>query len=358
MSRLRLGPMLLPLLLGACGEATDEPIARSSAPIYGGEASGSDDDAVVWVTKPGGICSGLLVAKNLVLTALHCVSDYNDTAADFTCSASGELENGGNGQGEMGPEHPPELIEVGSIPEEGLARGQQIFSTHTVTVCINDLALVVLDRELDLPIHPIELSAPPRFDDTMTVIGYGQTDSPDSFGRQRRSGVPVLDIGVPPRTFTLGPGGCKGDSGGPAINERTGAVAGVYSAYIGDCGSDQVRNLYTSISSFDELILNAFEAAGATPWRSGEPEPTPGEGAGGAGNESGGASSEAGSTGEGGSPDAPSGASRNTADSSGCSISFPRHTSDTHGLMTIGAVLGLWFCRGRRVARLVQMRRA
>ncbi len=75
-------------------------------------------------------------------------------------------------------------------------------------------------------------------------------------------------------------------------------------------------------------------------------EPTPGEGAGGGGNESGGASSEAGSTGEGGSPDAPSGASRNTADSSGCSISFPRHTSDTHGLMTIGAVLGLWFCRG------------
>ncbi len=152
-----------------------------------------------------GSVRGLLVAKNLVLTALHCVSDYNDTAADFTCSASGELENGGNGQGEMGPEHPPELIEVGSIPEEGLARGQQIFSTHTVTVCINDLALVVLDRELDLPIHPIELSAPPRFDDTMTVIGYGQTDSPDRFrpaATQRRAGAryrrPAADVHVGP----------------------------------------------------------------------------------------------------------------------------------------------------------------
>ncbi len=175
----------------------------------------------------------------------------------------------------MGPEHPPESIEVGSVPDEGLARGKQIFSTHTVTVCTNDLALVLLDRDLDLPIQPIELASVPRFDDTMTVVGYGKTDSPDAFGRQRRTGVPVLDIGVPPRTFTLGPGGCKGDSGGPAINERTGAVTGVYSAYIGDCGSAQVRNFYTSLSSFDELILGAFEAAGATPWLAGEPEPMP-----------------------------------------------------------------------------------
>ena len=54
-----------------------------------------------------------------------------------------------------------------------------------------------LDRELDLPIFPIELTSAPRFDDTMTIIGYGQTDSPDAEGRQRRTGVPVLDIGVP-----------------------------------------------------------------------------------------------------------------------------------------------------------------
>ncbi len=33
MSRLRLGPMLLPLLLGACGEATDEPIALVGADL-------------------------------------------------------------------------------------------------------------------------------------------------------------------------------------------------------------------------------------------------------------------------------------------------------------------------------------
>ncbi len=357
-------PLLIALSLGACGaEPPAEPVERSSHSIFGGEDSGAEDDAVVWLTKPEGICSGVLVAKNLVLTAMHCVSDYDDSAHDFTCSANGELENGGNGQGEMGPEHPPERIEVGSVPTKRLAAGQRIFSTHTVTVCTNDLALVLLDRELDLPIHPIELTAPPRFDDTMTIIGYGQTDSADAIGRQRRTGIDVLDIGVPPRTFTLGPGGCKGDSGGPAVNERTGAIAGVYSTYVGDCGSSQVRNIYTSLTSFDDLILEAFEAAGATPWLAGEPEPMPGVGGAGGATGEAGASGDAGQSGDAGAGDgasgsAPAGGKSGGGEGSGCSISITG-TARSEQALGLMSLLGVAVWVGwRRVARLVQLARA
>lgn len=314
----------------ACSEAGGEEVERSSAALYG-EPSGPEDNAVVWMGTPLGKCTGTLIAKNLVLTALHCLADQKP--GDFSCSPSGKLENAGSGGGELGPPVEPELISFGSVLGEPLAWGRRVFSTHSVTACVNDLALVELDREIDLPVMPIELDEPPLHSDRMTVVGYGMT-WPGVSARQRQSGAKVLEVGVPPRTFTVKANACSGDSGGPAINERTGAVAGVCTAQAFDCASPHAVTVYTALNSFNSLIRNAFESSGATPWLAGEAGP----------------SARAGKNAKGG----------DTSTNFGCSLVFTRCDSSARGALvaTLGFMtFGLRWNRRRR-ARLVQRRRA
>jgi hypothetical protein len=72
-----------------------------------------------------------------------------------------------------------------------------------------------------------------------------------------------------PRTFDVrGASVCSGDSGGPALSEKTGAVVGVYSnSTSGDCGSATGDHSYVNMSPYGTLALQAFDAAGAQPMR-------------------------------------------------------------------------------------------
>jgi uncharacterized protein (TIGR03382 family) len=63
-----------------------------------------------------------------------------------------------------------------------------------------------------------------------------------------------------------------GDSGGPALSTG-GAVLGVYSTNVVGCEGSSARNFFTSVSQFRPLVLDAYEAAGATPWLEGQKRP-------------------------------------------------------------------------------------
>jgi hypothetical protein len=257
-------------LVAGCGNAEDT-IAARSAGILDGEASGVENDAVVatFSSSEAGIgysCTGALIAPNLLVTAVSCISAQSP--APFTCTPDGELENEGSGGGELGELFAPERIEVSVGPERGdepAALGQSILGTGTTIVCRNDLAFVVLDRSLEgVPILPVRLTGAVQQGDSVTAIGYGLNEG--SLGtRFRAEELEVLDVGVPPRTFTIGFGPCIGDFGGPALATETGAVVGVLSLSNGDCQSDLARNVYTELAPFEELALRAFEAAGAEP---------------------------------------------------------------------------------------------
>src|SRR6185369_1972707 len=82
---------------------------------------------------------------------------------------------------------------------------------------------------------------------------------------------------VPPRELILdGPSGCIGDSGGPLLAEKTGALLGVYSLQDGEsCSAPEVRHQMVHVPAFQTLIDEAFTAAGCQP----EPEPAGAAGA-------------------------------------------------------------------------------
>lgn len=267
-------------------------------------------------------CSSALVAANLVVTARHCVAYF--TEGGFACNVRGELLPGSTDGGRLGLDFPPDDIEfyAGEGAERKLvARGLEIFSTLTDTVCGDDLAYVVLDRKLDLPIMPLRLEGKAKVGEKVSLMGFGldgkmSFDTPiDDLALLVNDALEIYDIGpsavedvtlAPPRTLVVaGPAGCVGDSGGPLSDAATGAVLGVFSLLLGDsCLSPDARGFFPYLRDYAALTAEAFDAAGATPLSEAPTDPgepgTAGDGAGGgAGVEGVAASGAPGSAGEG-----------------------------------------------------------
>jgi MYXO-CTERM domain-containing protein len=274
--------------LAACGQGADgyyeggaTAFGSVSQPIVNGVSSGPEDDTAVYVhTAPDQACSGTMIAPNLVATALHCISHVSP--GSFVCNPDGTLSDGSQAQGagRMGTiaEAGDVSIIVGSnaLHVEPSAYGIQLFGSGSSQICRADIGFIVLDRNLDLPITPVRLDYSVRSGDTVRVMGYGANELGNDTVRFTRSGVRVVDVGptsdnatsisAAPRTFVVTEGPCQGDSGGPAISEETGGLVGVYSLAAGEtCTAVGVRNVYTNLSSFSGLALEAFAAAGAEP---------------------------------------------------------------------------------------------
>jgi hypothetical protein len=291
---------LLGCALGCSGPVPEELSQPHAQAIIDGQASGGEQDGVVMLRalledETELLCSASLVAPNLVLTARHCVSYLMPGL--FSCNVRGELIDNPEGGGTLGSHLPAESIEVfgrATPRSTPLARGQQIISTLAQAICINDLAFIVLDTELELPIIPLRVEGPAVVGESGSLVGFGLVRGQRviDYRYQARASKPDLEIAelgpdsldegvttAPPRSLILrGPSGCVGDSGGPFLAASTGAVLGVYSLQAGgNCETDNAYNQLVHVPPFQALVAEAFAAAGAVPTP--EPGSTVGEGA-------------------------------------------------------------------------------
>ncbi len=282
MRRLRIAlPVGLLLSVSACG-FTPESTEQTQEPVLNGVASGVEDNAVVKVIATQAdmtmhTCTGTLIAPNLVLTARHCV--VNSNALAFSCTSDGELVKGSPG-GKLGAPVPPEDIESHAGPESktpAAAVGAKMFSTDSTTTCRNDIAVMLLDREIaEIQPATLRLRTGVQRGESLSVVGYGWDEEGNAGVRRRRDGMEVIEVGAsefnpdpdltPPRTFVApGPVLCIGDSGGPAFGDQ-GEVVGVWSQVVGDCQNPDSRDVFTQVAPFEAAVLApAFEAAGYEP---------------------------------------------------------------------------------------------
>jgi uncharacterized protein (TIGR03382 family) len=228
----------------ACGAPSDEGADESSA-VQGGrmDTSATHAFAVGIATRAGAVCSGTLIAPNLVLTARHCVEEAKapDTV---TCA------NRFSGQN----------VQASTlfVSTEARLRGaknfyvaKEIVTPAATEFCGNDIALVVLEKNIPeteaIPAIPVvfPMTDRSRISGKVTAMGYGITNpaADDSGVRRIRQNIDLLCVEGDAahactshyasmidvdREFVTAGYVCAGDSGGGAFDQDSLAKGAPY----------------------------------------------------------------------------------------------------------------------------------
>lgn len=236
-------------------DAGSEGVAADSVEIVAGVPDRGRDPAVVAIDIGGeGLCTGTLIDTDVVLTARHCVSR---TSEQVQCPGTSAQITSDRAASTL-------AIYVGDdiAHAELVARGKQLIVPKGNMLCGDDMALIVLDREV-AGITPLDVRKTALASgDHVRAVGYGKRgDSEPAGTKLLREHVKVLDVS---RTeFEVGEATCQGDSGGPAIDESSGEVVGVVSRGGPACEGSDVHNIYTRTDAFLALIAQA-KALGGT----------------------------------------------------------------------------------------------
>ena len=225
------------LLLGALGCVPEDAEGGGEDPsldtLSQGIQSGAVDSqrtAVVGMYtfqgQYGGICSGTLIAPNLVLTAQHCIAQLSSSYINCSTSRFGAKNAASN-------IFITTTTSLTNNSNDYYGVSEVVVPSGSTSVCGNDIALLILNRNVSAsiatPITP-RLDEPVRRLERYTAVGYGHTGQGSGSGTRRSIGDRIIQCGginpCPSYAATIqemvsyDSNTCQGDSGGAALDQQ------------------------------------------------------------------------------------------------------------------------------------------
>lgn len=257
----------LSITLFACGTAKDgeePPLSHKVEPIAGGQADPYHTSVIGMFTISGwggGMCSGTLIAPNLVLTARHCISPILGNSEYVICgqSAFGQPYDGED-------VYVTNDLEMSQYSDNWWQGAEVRVPSEGNDTCGFDVALVILKsnvpESVTKPYVP-RIDIEPEPNELYQAVGYGQNLYGGGGARMIRSNLAVqckpgtCSYGIYSTEWLGETGICQGDSGGPALDMND-KVIGVVSR--GSQGCD--TPIYGSVTAWKDWITSvALEAA-------------------------------------------------------------------------------------------------
>jgi secreted trypsin-like serine protease len=282
--------------LVGCGSpgSISEPTAYTQSAIQGGtlDTTHTFTVGIIQLTNQVALCSGVLLGPNLVATARHCVAQISSPEIDCATSS-------------FGPVFPATDLHVTTAaqvtPKASFVGVSQIIvpsGAGQSSTCGNDIALMILDQNIELPQYVVPTINPPMTDHSVystsvTAIGYGLDSPTDEAGvsagyRRIKENIPLFcvpnDQTIPDcltipgasrvltaSEFMSGDGStCEGDSGSSAFDQGNFDLGkwvsfGLLSrGGVSQDGQTCIQPIYTRFDAWGPLLIEAAtEAASA-----------------------------------------------------------------------------------------------
>lgn len=293
--------------LASCGgpAPSTELVDTTSSPIQNGTTDTTHLFAVGVVQfaqaqqNTVAFCSGVVLAPNLVATARHCVAQLTSTTIDCTSSTFGPLYPASEvyvtTDATITMDSPFHAVSAVIVPS----------AANQTAVCGNDIALMILSDNIDLPQYAEPVIVPPmtdkQYEPVVTAIGYGVDTPTDTTGMsagKRRIIENVQLTCIPNDTsftdcfsdpqarqlltaneFVSGDSTCEGDSGSGAF-EQSNFDQGKWVAFgVLSRGGTSTNGLtcdqpiYSRFDAWGSLIVGAAQQAAMAAAAQGTPYP-------------------------------------------------------------------------------------